>query len=412
MARWPISLKVKRNSVAAFFWLALLAAARAGGAVVPAGTELELRLMSGVSSTASKPGDAVDAKVVSAVVIGGEFAIPAGSPVRGRVVEAKASPSSGGRAELLLEFSELRLGGGAVRIQGTVAAVDNARETVDEKGRILGIVAGQTISARLEAGIGKVGERNAALADVLGAAKGVLMGDADGEILYEPGTELTFRLARPITVTPPEGGAPQLDPIPDEPALLALAGRQPFLTMAQSPRAPSDIVNLMFVGTEEAIRSAFAKAGWTTAAELSPESALETLRAIAELRGYKEAPVSVLLLDGKTPDLVFQKQLNTFAMRHHLRIWRRPGAYRGMPIWAASATHDTGIAFSPENSTFYHTIDPRIDRERGKVANDLLLTGQVRALALVDRPHVPQRTRNATGDEVHTDGRKAVLILK
>ena len=46
------------------------------------------------------------------------------------------------------------------------------------------------------------------------------------------------------------------------------------------------------------------------------------------------------------------------------------------------------------------------------MVNDLLLTGRVRSLALVDRPEVPKKSHNATGDELFTDGKMAVLILK
>ena len=85
---------------------------------------------------------------------------------------------------------------------------------------------------------------------------------------------------------------------------------------------------------------------------------------------------------------------------------------RGKPVWVCAATHDTGIDFSEENHTFIHKIDPQIDRERAKVVNDLLLTGMVESLAVVDRPKVPTKSRNATGDELITDGRQAVVILK
>jgi len=145
---------------------------------------------------------------------------------------------------------------------------------------------------------------------------------------------------------------------------------------------------------------------------LNAASGLETFRAIAELRGYKEAPMSVLLLDGRKPDLVFQKQNNTFAKRHHLRIWARPASFEARPVWVCAATHDIGIEFSPENRTFIHKIDSEIDRERAKVVNDLLFGGRVRGLALVDRPKAPRQTRNATGDAVSTDGRMAVLVLE
>jgi hypothetical protein len=136
------------------------------------------------------------------------------------------------------------------------------------------------------------------------------------------------------------------------------------------------------------------------------------VRAIVELRGYKEAPVSILRLDGQIPDLAYQKQNNTFAMRHHLRIWRRPETFEGMPVWVAAATHDNGIEFSQQDLTFIHTIDPQIDRERAKIVTDLLLTGRVGSLTLVARPDVPKATTNATGDRVETDGRMAVVALR
>jgi hypothetical protein len=133
---------------------------------------------------------------------------------------------------------------------------------------------------------------------------------------------------------------------------------------------------------------------------------------VVEDRGYSEAPVSVLLLDGKPPDLVFEKTLNTFARRHHLRIWRRPASFRGKPLWAVAATHDIGIDFSAADRTFIHRIDPQIDQERDKVVNDLLFAGHVEAFDLVERPAVPRQGRNATGDSLETDGRIAILLLK
>jgi hypothetical protein len=76
-----------------------------------------------------------------------------------------------------------------------------------------------------------------------------------------------------------------------------------------------------------------------------------------------------------------------------------------------AATHDTGISFSEKDRTFIHKIDSQIDRERAKVVNDLILTGRVQGVELVDRPNVPQHGQNATGDNLDTDGRIAVLLL-
>jgi hypothetical protein len=109
---------------------------------------------------------------------------------------------------------------------------------------------------------------------------------------------------------------------------------------------------------------------------------------------------------------LIEKGNNTFSRRHHLRIFRRPGAFEGRPIWVRSATDDIDIRYSDRDYTFIHIIDPDIDKERSKVVNDLIFTGMVRSLALVDRYDIPQNATNATGDPLHADGRMAVLLLQ
>jgi hypothetical protein len=191
--------------------------------------------------------------------------------------------------------------------------------------------------------------------------------------------------------------------------LPALVSGQPFRTRAARPPKESDITNIMFLGSRQELENAFKVAGWWTAEQLNAKSKLETFRAMTEQRGYKEAPVSLLFLDGRPPDLVFQKQNDTFNARHHVRIWHRPVEFHGKDVWVCSATHDTGIDFSEQSRTFVHTVDGQIDRERAKVVNDLLFTGLVKGLSLVDRPAAPASFVNATGDKIETDGRMVVV---
>ncbi|MCL5743242.1 MAG: LssY C-terminal domain-containing protein, partial [Acidobacteria bacterium] len=343
--------------------------------------------------------------------VNGQFAIAAGAPVRGFVRTAKASTKPDERAVLWLDFFELTAGGSPIKITSQVVNVDNARESVDASGEILGILASESISGQIDKGIARVAEKYAGLAGILEAAKGGIVGSAEGDIVYEPGVELTIKLAKPVQVKPDSSGIPDLKPIAAQAQLVQLVVKQPFQTTAQSPPKPSDITNLMFIGSEEQLRKAFTDAGWSPAAALSDESKFETFRAIAELRGYKEAPVSILYLDGQAPDVVFEKQNNTFAQRHHLRIWRRPETFDGQPVWVCAATHDIGIDFSEKDHTFIHKIDSQIDRERAKVVSDLLVTGLVKSLALVDRPEVPRESMNATGDKLETDAQMAVVIF-
>jgi hypothetical protein len=51
-----------------------------------------------------------------------------------------------------------------------------------------------------------------------------------------------------------------------------------------------------------------------------------------------------------------------------------------------------------------------VDNAREKVA--VLFSGHVESLALVDRPGVPRHSQNATGDNLETDGKIAVVVLK
>ena len=389
---------------------ALLSSIPALAQQLPPGTKIPIRLKTQVSTQSSRFADRVDAVVIAPVLVEGRLAIAAGAMVRGSVEKVAQSASDGQRALLLLHFTELETGGAPLAIDARVASIDNAREKVDEQGQINGILASETLTGNLDAGLIRLGQQYSGFADILSAAKKAVFQPAATGITYGPGVEMWLRLAAPLKLagsTPPQAVAP----IADHAALVRLISSEPFQTIAQRPLKPSDITNLLLVGDEAAVRRAFAEAGWSIAAALNPVSRFETVRALAEDRGYSEAPVSVLLLDGKPPDLVLEKTTNTFARRHHLRIWRRPGSFRGKPVWAVAATHDIGIDFSAVERTFIHRIDSQIDGERNKVVNDLMFTGHVDAFDLVERPAVPRRGRNATGDDFETDGRIAVLLL-
>ena len=380
----------------------------------PVGTQISIRLKSGVSTRRSKPADPVEAVVIAPVGMNGRTVIASGAVVHGSVEKVAQSRAAGERAALLLRFTGLETGGARRAILARVASVDNAREEVDGQGQINGVLAAETITGRLDAGLDKLGEEYRGFADILSAAKDAVFQQASTDINYPPGVEMTLRLAEPVMLPPgkrPEAW-PGARPTAGWAPLVELVLREPFQTVAQRPPKPSDITNLLLVASEDALRRAFTDAGWSGATGLNPLSKFETLRALLEDRGYSEAPVSVLLLDGKPPDLVFEKTLNTFARRHHLRIWRRPVTFGGKPVWAVAATHDIGIAFSEAERTFIHRIDPQIDGERDKVVNDLLFTGQVEAFDLVERPAVPRQARNATGDNLETDGRIAILLLR
>lgn len=388
-------------------------AAIAAAVPIPAGTELHVRLQTPVATSAPEH-HTIQAVVIVPVMTGDQVLIPDGTRVAGDVKERRAVTKPDERALLRLDFSKLiRPDGKTARIDSTVVDVDNARESVDAKGDIIGILASETLAARMDRAIQKVSSRYPELGDLLeGMKRGLGVGEANPDIKYDAGVEMTLRLNKPLDWDRPgEGAGWAFRPVEPESELYDVVNRQPYRTYAQRPPEPSDLTNVMFVGTADEIRRAFERAGWTTAEELSQKSTMETVRAVIEGRGYKEAPVSILLLDGRPPDMVFQKQNDTFAQRHHLRIWQRGDEFRGKPVWVCAGTHDIGIDFSADNGTFIHRIDPQIDRERAKVVNDLMFTRIPKGVSLVERPDVPKQASNATGDELITDGRMAVLAF-
>lgn len=383
---------------------ALLAAAR-----IPTGAFVQIRLATEINTAQAKVGDSFQAVVIAPVVVDGQVVMAPGATLEGHVKEVTADLDPKDRASLTLAFDEVRdAAGKQAPIAAKVTAVDNARESVKADGSIQGIVASETGSGRLNQGISKVSQKYPSFGELLGQVKQVVLKDADANIDYKPGVEMTLALTQPLNWT---GAAALPDVASIEPAgqLARLVNSEPFRTATQKDQRPSDITSLMFLGSTEQIEQAFKDAGWSPAAKLSEQSKFETFQAMAEMRGYQEAPVSILFLEGRPPDLVFEKLNDTFAARHHVRIWQRPGRFNGKEILVCSATHDTGIDFSEQDRTFIHKIDPDIDRERAKVINDLLFTGVVRGLALVDRPGLPHEMSNATGDALKTDGAMAVL---
>jgi hypothetical protein len=396
------------------FGLLALLAISAVAATLPPGTDLSIRLTDKIATETSTAGTAVHAVLIAPVVVEGQIVLPAGPQLSGVIKQVRAA-SATDRSMFELVFTQISLGAYRANLAAIPIGLDNAREKVDDKGVINGIDGAETYSSRLNQGIEKLqnNDRFASLAGLIQGAKQALkIQDANPNIDYDPGVEMTLRLTAALDWRGPVAGPEaKLLPFPDQNLLVRLVNGQPYRTVAAQPPRPSDMTNLMFIGTEAELRAAFEKAGWSSAARLSTQSKLETARALIEDRGYKEGPMSVLLLDGQPPGLSLQKGNNTFSQRHHLRIFRRPGTFAGKPVWVCSSTHDIGIDFSERDRTFIHKVDSKIDGERAKVVNDLLFTGLVKSLALVDRPEVPTSASNATGDVLQTDGRMAVLLF-
>ena len=132
---------------------------------------------------------------------------------------------------------------------------------------------------------------------------------------YPPGVELTLALQSPLEIEEPAAAVPL--PAVD-PALSDFVESVSFRTQSARHNTDADVTNLLFVGSQAEVAEAFAGAGWTRARSLGVRARLRGLVALIAKRPYHAAAVSGQELEGRPPDLVFQKLNNTLAKRHHV----------------------------------------------------------------------------------------------
>lgn len=383
---------------------------------IPADTILETRLSQAVSSYATKRGQIIRAVLISPVETNEGVLLPAGTTALGTVVDVHRVGLGliRERAHLKINFDTLVLPDDEkLSMQSRVKDVENARETVRPDGRIQGIRATSSYAYRASGMLVTVTSFDPLLMLFAFSSSASILRFPESEIYYPAGTDLEVKLLQPVAV-----GRTSLPAIisvttsaEEKEKLTALVAELPFRTKTVTHRTPSDMTNLIFLGSESQIEAAFEAAGWLRSAELNSHTRYEAVRAVAELNGYPEAPMSVLTLNEHVPHITYEKGLNTIAKRHHLRIWDLPETWQGEPVWTAAATHDIGIGFSKQSKNAIHLIDHNIDDERSKVVHDLVFAGCVDGAELVDRPHVPRDARNGTGEPLVTDRQIAVLRI-
>jgi opacity protein-like surface antigen len=383
---------------------------------IAGGTKLEIRLQQPISSYATEKETRISGVLVAPLTEGDEMLLPLGTTVEGSVVAVRKVGLGllHETARLELQFDRVTLSNGdGVPLHCRITEVENARETVDAQGRIQGIRSTATLSNRASGIVGSLAFGDPIAAIFTTAASASVLRFSEPEISLPAGTELIAELTAPIVL-------PKMEPIlvppiastPEErESLSMLVEELPFRTYTEKGHIPSDITNLIFIGSADEVERAFAASDWVQVDSLTAESTYATIRSVAENQGYKTAPMSILMLGGQAPAYAYAKTLNTFSKRHHLRIWPTSLPWNGQTVWTSSSTHDTGIGFSKKNKTFIHLIDSHIDNERAKVVNDLIFTGCVSNVQLVARPWIPKDAKNGTGEDLITDGRIAVLQL-
>jgi len=168
---------------------------------VPAGTVMNVEMLTTISSESSKKGDLFRARIAGSVrTDGGEVAIPAGSEVVGEVTEAAAPGKIGGQAKLGIHFTDLVLPDGTT-VPLEASFVQSGRSKTGRDAATIG--GGAAGGAILGHAIGK-GGRGSVIGAILGAVVGTVVASrTPGEqVSFTQGTAVDIKLDSPIRVQP------------------------------------------------------------------------------------------------------------------------------------------------------------------------------------------------------------------
>ncbi|HVR70003.1 MAG TPA: hypothetical protein VMT87_04085, partial [Vicinamibacteria bacterium] len=147
--------------------------------VVPANTQLTLRLETAVSSSTSTPGDRVTARVESAVSDDGTIVLPGGTVLHGRVTEADGAGRVKGKARVAVAFDRIVVRGQSHSLEATVLSAI----APDSHSRDAKVIGGGAVAGAIIGGL-KSGKSGAAKGAVIGAGAGT------GAVLVTKGEEV------------------------------------------------------------------------------------------------------------------------------------------------------------------------------------------------------------------------------
>jgi len=165
-------------------------------ATVPAGTVLMVSFLQTLSSDNSRSGDRFAARVVEPVLLNGRVAIAAGSTISGRVVDVAPARRFGGRAQLNLEFTSLRLSSGKESPISASFHGQGERESKRDAVVIGGAAAGGAVLGRV---LGEDDE-DAVLGAIVGGAigTGIAARSKGEEVTLPEGVAVEIRLDSPF----------------------------------------------------------------------------------------------------------------------------------------------------------------------------------------------------------------------
>jgi len=388
--------------------------------VLEDGTPVKLRALRTVSSANTHPGDTVDFEVIYDVLLNGFSVIPRGSVAQATIttVHKKRRMGRGGKLSLRLDSIRLR--------SGQTVALRSGKE-VRGGGHKTAMATGMAVTALA----------------FYPAAPALLFVHGQESILLQ-GTELTAYVHGnfPLDATgfdPPltaESAQPAGPAAMAPAAIHCMCDREAVNSVSASPAATpanqvtleqlttllprrvldgqgheGDMVNLLFIGTQDQLEEAFEQAGWIETIRSKPHAFWHAAHAP---KNNVAMPMSRLFLFGRPQDYGYAKEdtVSTVTHRHHLRIWKTDYEVAGYPVWAGAATHDIGIERDQHKWSLTHKIDPEVDQERDFVGECLTTADRLADSDYLVPADPVLKATTATGGSYRSNGKILLLRLQ
>jgi hypothetical protein len=162
--------------------------------VIPAGTEIDARLQTQLSSETAQVEDRFEATTMVDLYRGNEVLIPAGSVLRGVVRTVNKATRTDRRGEMTVSFDQVTVRGRSYPMRGTVTDTIQSEGMKGEVGRI---GAGSAIGGVIGGILGGV---KGAVIGVLIGGGGTIAATPGKDVTLPPGTILRIRLDTPPDV--------------------------------------------------------------------------------------------------------------------------------------------------------------------------------------------------------------------
>lgn len=167
--------------------------------VIPAGTNIVVRMGSTLSSKSAQAGQTFTGTLTNGIVVKGKVVVPAGSGVTGTVTEAKSAGKFKGEAIIAVRLT-------SINIRGVPHHVSTDEYVVTQKGkgkRTAVVIGGSTGGGALIGGLAG-GGKGAAIGALVGAGAGTAGAAFTGnkELTIPAESAVSFKMTSSITLPP------------------------------------------------------------------------------------------------------------------------------------------------------------------------------------------------------------------